>query len=430
MRRGINIILMVLTIISLIIVLKFSDLPAICFPNLFVTSQESRDTYVLIYDVCLGLILSAMFYFIVDVLPESIKIRKSKKLINIYIEQILNYMNIIISISLSVYNRGDIPLKDIAIKDLKVFNNKFDFSNKEFSYVIEYFDLKSKKRITGAHSYGSLNKIVKSSIKMIQHFLKLTKEYEYFYAANEKLVEILKEIESCPIIKSYAYAEGEKNGTDCYVLFNTDQSIYKLIMLYQQLLKQKYHSKYSIVILDSEDETTKYQQKRENGEFVKFSQDCENKRNERYAIYKPFMFVGDSYSSRLIVDKFQWRFPITAYSITEEGENELPDIKDTKLIICVVSKETTKMFSEFLSSMDFSVDLIIISECDFIRRNYRLEITSDTIAVKERFSYLRSKYLFNKRVLLYKNHPTDSEIDTIVKKIDDYMLDGIEYYEL
>lgn len=430
MRRIINITLIILTIISSIIVLKLSSLPVICFPDFFVTSTESREKFVLVYDVCIGLILSVMFYFIVDSIPEYIKIRKSKKLIHEYIEQILKYMNLIISVSLSVHNRGGIPHKDIAIKDLKVLNGKVDNAKKEFSYGIEYFNSNNKKRITGEHNYGTLNKIVKSSIKMIQDFLELSQEYEYFYAANVKLVEILKEIESCQIIKSYSYAEENKDDLDCYILFNTDQSMYKFILLYLQLLKQKYHSKYSIVTLDSEDDTKKYRQKRENGEYIKYSIDCQNKRNERYTFYKPFLFVGDSYSSSLVVDKFMLSFPITACELTEEGENELPDMKDTKLIICVVSKETTNMFSKFLSQIDFPVELIIISECDFVRKNHTLEITSDTIKVKERYSYLRSKYLFNKKFLIYKKHPTDSEIDSMIREIEDYMLEDVEFMSI
>lgn len=424
MRKIVNIILILLSIISSIMVLKLSYLPVLCFPNFFVTTPEVKDTYSLVYDVCLGLLLSILFYFIVDVIPDCIRIKKSKKLIHSYIEQILQNMNVIISISLAVYNRDNIPLKDIALKDLKIFNDTNTYSNKEFSYLLELFNVKNE-RINGLHQFGTLNKIIKSSIKEIQKNIECTKKYEYLYATNEVMLELLRRIESCGFIK--CYAEKKENDTNCYILSHTDKEMYEFISLYKSLVKQKYHNKYSVITLDDDDETAKYRYKRNNGDFIAYIISCNKKRNERYAHFNPVLITPNSYNSSLVRDKFLRNFPVKTYDINDIDNFKLLVNKSTKLLIVIVSRDTVKVFKKLLSQIDFPIKLFIISECTLLKSHYPLEINSEMISIQKRYSYLSSKYIFNKRVLLHKEHPTDNEIDGIIKEINDYMLDGIEY---
>ena len=423
-RKIINVVLILLSSISLIIVLKLSSLPVLCFPDFFVTTPEIRDAYSLVYDVCLGLLLSILFYFIVDVIPDCIRIKKSKKIINSYIEQILQHMNLIISISLKIYKRDNISLKDIALKDLKFLNNTNTYSNKEFSYSLELFNLKNE-RITGFHEFGTLDKIIKSSIKNIQKNIEYNKKYEYLYATNEVMLELLRKIESCGFIK--CYAEKKENDTNCYILSHTDKEMYEFISLYKSLVKQKYHNKYSVITLDNDDETAKYRHQRNNGDFIAYSISCNKKRNERYSYFNPILITPNSYNSSLVRDKFIRNFPVETYNINDIDNFKPLVNKSTKLLIIIVSRDTVKVLKKLLCQIDFPIKLFIISECTLLKSHYPLEINSEMISIQKRYSYLSSKYIFNKRVLLHKEHPTDNEINDIIKDIDDYMLDGIEY---
>lgn len=426
MRKSVNILLIIVSIISSIVLLKLSSLPVICFPKIFVTTSEARETYSLVYDICLGLLLSTLFHFIVNVIPDYIHIKKSKKIIHSYIEEILKYMNLIISISLKVYKRDNISLKDIALKDLKVINGTNIYSDKEFSYSLDLFNIKNK-HITGFHQYGTLNEIVKSSITEIQKNIEYTKKYEYLYATNEVMLELLRKIESCGLIR--CYAKKAKNDTNCYILCHTDKEMYEFISLYKLLIKQKYHNKYSVITLDSEEETAKYRYQRNNGDFISYSISCTEKRNEKYNYFKPVLITPNSYNSSLVRDKFIKVFPVKTYKINDIDNDKFKLLvhKDTQLLIVIVSRETLKIFTELLRKIDFPIKLFIISECELIKKHYPLKVNSEMIDVQGKYSYLSSRYIFNKRVLFHKEHPTDNEIDNIIKEINDYMLDGVEY---
>ena len=50
--------------------------------SIFITSSSIKEQYSFVYDVSMGIILSALFYFIVDVIPEKIKIHKAKKILS------------------------------------------------------------------------------------------------------------------------------------------------------------------------------------------------------------------------------------------------------------------------------------------------------------------------------------------------------------
>lgn len=428
MKKFVNATLILVSIISLIIVLKLSSLPVLCFPNFFVTTLDVRETYYLVYDVCLGLLLSILFYFIVNVIPDCIRIKKSKKLTHLYIEQILREMNLIISISLAVYDRGDIKINDIALKDLTILNGNTNYSKKDISYHITEFNNK-KKKLIGCHSYGNLNSIVKSSINNIKSNIENMKSYEYLYAINENLVEILRRIEVCKFIKSY---EKKQRDATCYELANTHNEMYDFILLYKLLIKQKYHRKYSVIKLDSEEETKEYRKKLENGTYNEFSEDCHQKMMQKYIYYNPVLIIGDSYASKLVAEKFNRTFPVDIYSVSEVyAKNDI--IKEQnkfRLVICIVTKETKKMFADILSNIDFPIDLFVINECEFIKRNYKINKLGNNIKLKKTYSYLKSKYILKKKVLLYKEHPKEVVTDSIVLDIRNYMIKDIDYMQV
>ena len=57
----------------------------------------------MIYDICVGFLLSAIFYFLVDVLPEKTRAHRGKVLVRNYVNSLLEQMEKIISICFQIY---------------------------------------------------------------------------------------------------------------------------------------------------------------------------------------------------------------------------------------------------------------------------------------------------------------------------------------
>ena len=79
MKKVINWILLLGMVISTIVALKYSSLPVPVFvpdrlSEFWVSSIEEQQEYVLLYDIAVGFILSALFYFVVDEIKYQIEL--------------------------------------------------------------------------------------------------------------------------------------------------------------------------------------------------------------------------------------------------------------------------------------------------------------------------------------------------------------------
>ena len=158
MKKRINCILLLITIICLVIAIRLSSMPIFTFlpdyiKSIFITSSSIKEQYSFVYDVSMGIILSALFYFIVDVIPEKIKIHKAKKILSFQINRLLEYMEQIISLIVSVYERNP-KLNELADKDFLILNGETQLPNSEISYLTTTY-CKNGKEKTAVHSYGT-----------------------------------------------------------------------------------------------------------------------------------------------------------------------------------------------------------------------------------------------------------------------------------
>lgn len=92
MKKFINFVLLLGTIASVVVALKFSALPIAPFiptrwAAFWISSAEEQQKYVLLYDTAVGFIMSALFYFIVDEIPNEVRLHRAKRLIALQINQ-------------------------------------------------------------------------------------------------------------------------------------------------------------------------------------------------------------------------------------------------------------------------------------------------------------------------------------------------------
>ena len=108
MKKFINYVLLLGTIVSVVVALKFSALPIAPFiptrwAAFWISSAEEQQKYVLLYDTAVGFIMSALFYFIVDEIPNEVRLHRAKRLIALQINQLVRDMEQIIDITIWKY---------------------------------------------------------------------------------------------------------------------------------------------------------------------------------------------------------------------------------------------------------------------------------------------------------------------------------------
>lgn len=210
MKKRINYALLIITILCLVIAIKLSSMPVFEFlPNpiksFFITAPHTQEQFSFIYDLAMGFILSALFYFIVDVVPEQIKIHKAKKLLSHQVNRLLEYMEQIISIIVSVYERNP-NLNELTNKDFLILDGETIIANQEISYLTTTY-YSNGKRKTAVHSYGTPNRIIKDKIIQINKVVEQIKNFEYFYSDYTELIEYIRIIESNDLLNWYKSKE-------------------------------------------------------------------------------------------------------------------------------------------------------------------------------------------------------------------------------
>lgn len=122
--------------------------------------MEEQQEYILLYDIAVGFILSALFYFVVEEIPDKVRKHRAKQLICVQINHILEYMEQIISTVIAKYGRNG-NLKEVAQKDFLVLDGEMQISMEEISYLTTSYYIKNKKKKTAIHQYGTVNKVIK-----------------------------------------------------------------------------------------------------------------------------------------------------------------------------------------------------------------------------------------------------------------------------
>ena len=269
MKKAINFILIVLSIISVLTALKLSSLPVApflpeTFKDFFVTTEYFREKYSLIYDFSVGFLLSAMFYFIVSEIPDKMKLYRARKLVGYNTNLLLENLERSINLVISKYSICD-NLKLVSQKDFWVFDGDINATMEEVSYSTITYSTKGK-RITAIHSFGTINNIVKDEIKSMLENIECIKNYEYLYAAQLDFVECIRRIEGSQWIRLYRNDKPSPNK--CFLFANSSVAFDELLSLYRKLIKLKYHTKYTITTIDELEKNLNYKEERNSGKLI------------------------------------------------------------------------------------------------------------------------------------------------------------------
>ena len=260
MRKKIDIVISILCIISLFIAIKLSSLPSLRFVpefilNAFLSSEEMRNEYSLLYDIAIAVFISGLFYFMVDSIPEKIKEYRAKTIIGQYVSEVEVAMYHTIKAVLFVYEISE-SIDGLGQKDFYMLDGDTEQAERELAYRTNRH---MKKRNIGVMGYGTLNTIVRGGIKNILAQIKKIREYEYLYAGNTGFMECIRNIELCSFVSNY---DAQKEYA-CFLFSDSSKMIGEFVDLYRELKSYKLSSYFTDIDFCSEEETESYRKDRE-----------------------------------------------------------------------------------------------------------------------------------------------------------------------
>lgn len=406
--------------VSVILAFALSSLPILpllpeSLKEVFTLSDKAKETYSLVYDLSLGYILSFVFYFMVDMLPDLFRTSRAKKLVKEPINQLLENMEALISVTLNLFNIS-VKLKDIMQKDLLVMDNHV-FDNIDIVYYRTDKYWKNGKRITGVQRYDPYDKFVKDTIDSLLEHVEYLKTFEYFYSSELALNEVIRSINKSKFIKNYTKCESENNP--CYLYSDTSKDFGDLIQLYRNLQKLNYHSVYSVSMLLSPEEEKSMRRPNMLGEIIEFNR----KRNEEFEKIKPIIIYNrNSSNAKVLSTEIKNRIGASLFDIVSINDKL---IRESKLIVLIVDKKSKRKFMTLIKNIEFPITVIVVSECFFIKKRHCWVNCHRNVNVKRTLSYISSIKIGN-FLLLNKEHPTPNEMSKISVDIYDVLLKMVD----
>lgn len=424
MKRIINLVLLFGTIISVGIALKYSALPVPIFLSnawsaFWVSSPEEQQEYVLLYDIAVGFILSALFYFVVEEIPDKVRIHKAKQLVKTQINYLVEYMEQIISVVIQKYDRNR-NFKYLAQKDFLILDGEIQYPAEEISYLTTAYYIKGKKRKTAVHQYGNINQLVKNNSKHILDNIAVVKNYEYFYASDSRLVECIRKIEGCALMRYYATDDDKKKNTPCFLLHGTSAAMIDFVNLYLELLKCKLHTEYTVTVLDSKEETERYHVERESGALLQSVIDIQTGRNNTVLTNPTAIISGSKYTTDILVTQLKRRFLAVYIYI---NDIDIDKLNSFKYIVFIVDSHTRDAIIHILNENNISLNILLLTEQKVIKRRTRDKIKYGNNIIGELFFKIPFKMSYFPFVF-FKQEPSEKSIVDLQHKIESILYKG------
>lgn len=414
MKRIINWFLLLGTIISAGVALKFSALPVPAFlpdswAEFWISSAEEQQRYVLLYDIAVGFIMSALFYFVVDEIPDKVRIHKAKHLIKSQINQLVEYMEQIISVTIGKYSLNQ-NLKELAQKDFLLLDGDTQYPKEEISYTTAIYTVKGKKEKIKIQQYDNINQLIKRNLKYIIDNISIIKNYEFFYAGDGSLVECIRKIEGCDLVRFYL-SDDKKKDSPCFLLHGTSTAMIEFVNLYLELLRRRFHTEYTVTTLDSKEETEQYRNDRESGAFLQYAIDLQSKQYNTALANPTAIISGSKYTTNILVSQLKRKLTASYISIDDV---EVDKLNTFKHVVFIVDSSTKDTITDILNANDITSNILLLTEQQIFRKN----VKSKNEKITGKLFFKVATRMCGFPVILHKQEPSEKSIADIQSKIE------------
>ncbi len=417
MKRLINIGLLIGSTVALVLVLKLSAIPVLKFlpqgiKSFFVTDIKTQQEYILIYDLGIGFILSTMFYFIVDMIPEYAKVQRAKKILGKEISLLLQAMEEIISIVISNYDCSK-DLYSLTEKDFLILNGNISTTEEKFSYRIGIYD-KDGIRKTGFHLSGTIQDIVKKNINKILKQVNYIKEYEYLYTICIDFMENIRNIERCRLVRYY------QEDVKCFKYGDTNLMMIEFVQLYLKLKQFKFHSQNSITSLDTKEESKEFLEDLENGKTLKeFGKELLED-IKKYQENPTLVVGGGNYASRIVFAEMKKHLKVDYTTLDTSPET----FTNYKYIVFIVDETSWKDIKMLLKNIDVSAKIILLSQKTFVSGSYIAKLNHSQINIKKELYFQAIQRIGKTRFYIAKKEPSEKTIMQLAEQVKEFIFEN------
>lgn len=254
---------------KLVIIFLFSIVVFCIIIIFFMYKSDIVSFQNILYDLVMGIILSALFYFIVDYYPQRRKRLAGYRLIQLPFSHTLASMNTILHTTASFYDSTS-NIDNYVLRDWKNLLNRFDIVFTQFVLHVNSernnnCKLKNSYYIPASFKYPTnLNEVIKSELKQMKKNLDLIFSYESYFVEDIKFYELLTKLKNSSLFEDYII-----NNYNFNYIGNTYEYMYQLQELYFALYKYKIHYYNNMPVIDSSLKALEYQEKYNSGEIIK-----------------------------------------------------------------------------------------------------------------------------------------------------------------
>lgn len=240
--------------------------------------------------------------------------------------------------------------------------------------------------------------------------------YEYFYATDDSLVECIRRIECCKLIKYYHQSsDSGKENTPCFLLYRTEAAMDEFIQLYLKLIKLNYHTQYSITILETKDETEQYRSERENGVIINDVLSIQNERRQ-LAVKNPTIIYGAKYTTQILITELLKRVIAVPQPISNaKGCN----LSGFKYAILVFDSDSSNDIQQLLLDGLLPQTVVLLTEKNIIHKSNLHRVKKHGIEVKDELFFKSTFQISLLPFVFNREEPSENSIATISKRIED-----------
>lgn len=308
-----------------------------------ILNLEKEDYYTVIYNVANGILLSIIFYSIVDLLPQYRRKILGFKLIQKQYSFLLSEIENLLSITKQYYSlEGE--LKDLTLKEWSYIENIIETDVAEFVLKRSYQKnkrCKIKNKLSapaGIISSTTLNKAAQSSLKNIEKYLNSIFLYESYFVEDTKFFMYLTQLRNSKLIELYTseYTFNEMS--------NTYEYIYELQNIYFGLKKYNLHYFKISSIIDTSKKALQYQEDLKSNALVQKVIDFQSREAKIYTSTSRRVFYRNKKHSRFIADKMDNSFKLQRTLFDSIREVRIKDdlniiIVNLLQLICLLFKD-------------------------------------------------------------------------------------------
>lgn len=233
-----------------------------------------------------------------------------------------------------------------------------------------------------------------------------------FYAGDVSLVECIRKVEGCDLVRFYL-SDDKKKDSPCFLLHGTSTAMIEFVNLYLELQRRKFHTEYTVTTLDRKEETEKYRNDRESGAFLQYAIDIQS---EQYstALANPTAIISSSkYTTNILVSQLKRNLTASYISI---GDVEVDKLKAFKYIVFIVDSDTKDVIINILNTNDITSNILLLTEQRVLKKPVKGKIRNKNIIGELYFKV--ATHIRGLPLILHKQEPSAKTIADIQHKIE------------